>query len=78
MIAAASMRGPADGDHAQPGDEALRRGRGREHRREQVRTDARASDRDEADPLVVAPAELAAEGRALGGRERLEARDVPA
>ena len=75
---AGSMRGPQTPTMRRPGHEPLRRRLRGEHRLQQVRADARAADRDEADLLVVAPAELAAQGRALGRRERIEARDVPA
>ena len=43
-----------------------------------MRAHARTTDRDQADPLIVAPPELRAQRRSLGQRRRVEPRDVPA
>ena len=65
----------ADGDHAQPRHEPARRRLAPPATcSQQMRADARAAHRDEADLLVLAPAELAPQRRALGrawaGRSR--------
>ena len=66
--AAGSMRGPQTATIRRPGHEPARGRLGGEHALEQVRADARAAHRDEADLLVLTPSELAPQRRALVGR----------
>ena len=67
---------PCDDDHAQVRHEPLRlRVRG-DDAPQQVPADAGSADRDDADPLVVAVAQLRAHGGRVRNRRRVEARDV--